>query len=104
MPLPEEHGAGFHAIYRSQKCDRAGFKDEGAHVERQGEIVAAVGGAQLDLAKLPVEGIGIGVGRGLIVDGDGGLLLSNGERQGQVGSSLKIRGSVQRLETLFADM
>src|SRR5260370_8836589 len=101
MPLAEEHGSGFHAIHRSQKCDRAGFEDEGAHVERHGEIVAAVGGAQLDLTKLPVEGIGVGVGRGLIVDRDGGLLLSNGERQGQLVSSLKTRESIQRLETLF---
>src|ERR1700756_4007326 len=104
MPLAEEHGAGFHAIHWSQKRDRAGFEDEGAHVEGHGEVVAAVGGTQLDVAKLAVVGIGVGVSQSLFVDRDGGLLLSNGERQGQVSSSPKLRGSVQRLKTLFADV
>jgi len=56
---------------------------------RHGEICrSAVAGAQLDLTKLPGrkrESESWRRPRGLIVDGDGGLLLGNGQRQGQVG-------------------
>src|SRR5216684_2556496 len=100
MSFADEDRAGRNSIYRAQECQGAFLKLEGCGIPNQGVIFEAKRLAETDLAKLPVDRIGIGKGETLTCNRDAHARFGDGERELQLDRTLQIHTLYQRLETI----
>jgi hypothetical protein len=101
VALADEHGAGLVAVDESQHGEGSRLQLEGADVDRQGEVFAAVGVPETEVAQLPVDGVGIEKGLALFVHADAGLLRGKDQEDLEVPGAREVDGGGVLLKALL---